>query len=479
VNPGSSSQAVTFNLQEVLDILLRRIWYLVIPFVLSVVTAVILCYALPKSYRSTTLILVEQQKVPQDYVKSSVASSIEERLTTLRQQVMSRSLLQKVIEEFGLYKKLSETKPQDELVELLRKKIEVNVERTRREVDAFSVSYEGEDPYTVMQVTNRLTSLFIEQNLKAREEFVTGTTLFLDSELENVKADLERQEAALQEFRRRYMGELPEQLQANLQTLGRFHTDLQATTEALAKALEQQGQVGAAPPGVASSGQPAVVVPDAVRLKQLEIELTDLRSRYTERHPDVLRVRTEIEEIRRRLAPVQAEKKQEPAEGTALSPQTRYEALDAEIVRLKTRQKSLEQQIKQYQARVENTPLREQQMLGLQRDYDNTKRHYQSLLDKKLNAQIAENLEKRQKGEQFRILDPANLPTRPYKPNQLVILLMGMLIGLGSGGGLAYLREMVDTSFMKVQELEATLDLPVLASIPNIPWALKREAKRT
>lgn len=473
------------NIWDYIEILYKRIWYIIIPFTVSVGVAIALCYFLPKSYRSSTLILVEQQKVPENYVKSSVSSSIEDRLGTIREQIMSRTLLQKVIDEFKLYRDEAQKKMPEEIIEEMRKHIGIKVEKGKKNIDAFSISYEGEDPYSVMQVTNKLTSLFIEENLKSREEFVMGTTRFLDNELEGIKAELQKQEASLQEFKKRYMGALPEQMTANLQTLTRLQADMQATTDALARAEERKSAFLAGKGTMVVRDNIIIADPENARLTQMEREFADLKSRFTDKHPEVIQKKNEIDELKRNIMAANAGREKHPSGRSSmpvLSPaevalQNQFEEINLEIGRLKARQKVLETQTSEYQARVENTPAREQQMLAIQRDYENTKGHYQSLLDKKLNARISENLEKRQQGEQFRIMDPANLPIKPYSPDQKKIMLFGLLSGLAAGAGLAYLREMVDTSFARPDELEAALQLPVLAAIPNISIALKKERK--
>lgn len=487
--------------QDSLEIALRRRWYVIIPFVVSVTASVILCFVLPKLYKSTTLILVEQQKVPEDYVKSSVTVGIEERLNTIQQQIMSRSLLQSVIDEFGLYKIEKDRMSADEIVDLMRKHIVVDVVRGVRNIDAFSITYEGDNPKTVMQVTNKLAALFIEANLKDREEFVQATSAFLDTELNGVRANLVAQETKIREFKQKYMGELPEQIMTNLRTLDRLQLEQQTVHEALSKdkefradLLEKNSQIVALPPDQAKTAALREINPVHVRLSQLRSDLSDLRLRYTDKFPDVIRIKKEIADLEERLkadgsgteGPLNGKTKKSggPNKETAVADatlpndlQTQFNQLDVEILRLEAKQKQIAEQIKEYEDRVEKAPLHEQQMLSLIRDYEITKQNYQSLLDKKLNAKISENLEKRQKGEQFRVLDVADLPKKPYKPDQFKLILLGIIGGLGGGGGLAYLREMTDVSFNKAEDVETILRFPVLASIPNIGKSLKRERK--
>ena len=485
-----ASQMTNMVWQDYVEIFLRRRWYVIVPFFLSVIVSVVLCFVLPKTYKSTTLITIEQQKVPENYVKSTVSTDIDERLGNIEVQVTSRTLLQSVIDEFGLYKGEAKRMTPDEVVDLVRKNVEVKVERGKKDIDAFSISYEGPDPRTVMQVTNKLASLFIEENLKVREEFVEGTSDFLDNELTGIKADLEAQENKIRQFKQQNMGELPEQTSANLRTLDRLQLEQQTVGEALSRAKERRAfLLESNSKRVLSSqdhdaGDRLEALTPAQRLVRLKSELADLQTRFTDKYPDVVRVKGEIAELEAGLKASASEAKdsnsgkskeggQKDATTEAVAApaddfQGEYNQTLLDIRRLEDRQKQIAAQMKAYEARVEHAPLREQQMLALMRDYESTKAHYQSLLDKKLNARISENLEKRQKGEQFRILDPATLPTKPYKPDLFRVVLMGLLVGLSSGGGAAFLREVMDNSFKRAEEVETVLGLNVLASIPNI-----------
>jgi len=492
-----SSQMTGMVWQEYWEIFLRRRWYVIVPFTLSVIISVVSCFVLPKIYKATTVIIVEQQKVPEDYVKS--ISTNDERLGSIQQEITSRSLLQAIVNDLGLDKGAGGTMAPDELLEIIRKNITIKVERDSRDIDAFSISYEGPDPHTVMLVTNKLASLIIEENLKVREEFVEGTSDFLDKELNGIKSQLEDQENKIRKYKEKNMGELPEQTTANLRTLDRLQLEQQTIGEALSSAKERRAVLLENNSKPASSvsdraaGDRIQVMNPAHRLVQLKNELADLQTRYTDKYPDVIRLKNEIADLETKLKADGSKIKESNSEKTeeeGLKRQTgggevpltddfqaQYNQTVLEIRHLEERQRQIVAQMKAYEDRVENAPLREQQMLELMRDYENTKQHYQSLLDKKLNAQIAENLEKRQKGKHFRVLDPAILPTKPYKPDLFRIILMGFLAGISTGGGAAYLREMMDKSFKKAEDVETVLHLNVLASIPNLGESVKPKRK--
>lgn len=456
------------QIEDYIEIILRRKWFIIILFIVSIIGILLTLLLLPPMYRSTTLILVEPQKVPEAYVKATVTVDIADRLNTITQQVMSRTRLESIINELGLYREERERFDSEGLVELMRKHIKIDVIGK----DSFTISYIGYNPETVMHVTNRLTSLFIEENLKVREQQAEGTTEFLDTQLQNLKATLEEQETKIKAFKERYMGELPTQLEANLRTLDRLQLNLQTTNDAIKAAEDRK---------IVLEKQLTEINPNLggteARLAALRAELSKLSSIYTDKYPDIIRLKNEIAEIENEM---KAEKSSESSfispmrspwkSGNPLYATLSNQLMDVnmDINNLREKQKEITKNIAVFQSRVERIPAREQQMIGLLRDYENTKSNYQNLLGKKLDAQLAENLEKRQQGEQFRILDPANLPLRPFKPNPRRITLMGVLLGLGSGLGLAFLLEYIDGSFRKAEDVYATIGLPVLASVPKV-----------
>ncbi|MDC4226017.1 MAG: Wzz/FepE/Etk N-terminal domain-containing protein [Candidatus Manganitrophus sp.] len=227
--------------RDYLGMIWRQKMWIILPLIGGILIAGILIVNLPKIYRSTTLILVEAQKVPEEYVKSAVSGTVEDRLSTIQQQIMSRSLIEKIINKFGLYPENSNGVITEEAIGRMRNNIEVRTTVARNNnIEAFSLSFQGKDPVMVMNVTNELASLFIEENLKIREQLVEGTTEFLDNELKNLKETLERQEARIGEFKRMNMGELPQQLEANLRSLDRIQSDLLATQLAKRSAQDRK-----------------------------------------------------------------------------------------------------------------------------------------------------------------------------------------------------------------------------------------------
>jgi len=466
----------TLDIKDYLQIALRRKWYFIIPFVLISIAAIAYAHYAPNIYRASTLILVEPQKVPTSYVKATVTENIESQLRTITEQIMSRSYLEKIINEFDLYPETRKELPLESVIERMRRCIDVRVKKGR----VFSVSFEDQNPLIAMKVANRLASLFIEGNLKVREERAEGTLVFLEKELERVRKLLKQQEKKVSEFRAKYLGVLPEQLEANLRTLDRLQLQLQTNGEALKTAeetrrmLQQQlSQMQTMP--MITVDEPTSdeeLAPESSSLRNLKAYLKQLRLRYTEKHPEVIRIKRLIAQMKNEEKSNEEGSKEAPTANEKPSWTSQIEAqlaqLDAEISQLKNERKRLKSEIKEYESRVEITPKIEQQLKELTRGYEVTQKEYQSLLDKKLQAELAANMERKQKGERFKVLDQAKIPEKPFKPNRPKIILFGMFLGMAAGGGLVGLIEYLDHSFYKIEDLEQFTGISVIASIPKI-----------
>ena len=483
------NSSAALSIHDYISIVSRRRWIIVPVVAVSIGIAVVLCVVLPKSFRSSTTVLVESQKIPESFVKSVIEGSVEGRLSSIQQVVMSRTLLSQTAHEFNLIRTGMSPEEQEGVLADMRKAIKVSTgvtgaARGRSSIEAFSISFAHQDPITAMGVTKSLAAQFIEQNLKIREQIVEGASEFLEQELHLAKVRLEAQEQVISEFKTKYMGELPQQIEANLRSLDRLQMDVTSTRESIQSVtsrvtiLEKQvsdaissARTQAAEP--ASSNQGRGGDPLIVRLAELERTLTTLSAEYRETYPDIAQTRQEIEAVKGQLAIKYGVTKDEVEHGSAklIDPMLRdlmrqRDEAKSELEVLKERLRRLTEQVKQYEGRVERAPAREQELMILVRDYDNMQKNYQSLLEKQLNARVAENLEKRQQSEQFRILDPADLPTIPESPNRTLILLGGLVIGCGLGFGGAFALEMMSPAFRRSEDAETMLGLPVLASIP-------------
>ncbi len=529
INPGKS-----FNIHDYIEIFLRRILYIIIPFVLISIGAILYAWNAPKLYRASTLILVTPQKVPEAYVRPTVTSRIEDRLQSIGQEIMSRTRLEQIISEFKLYRGEAKSLAPEEVVESMRKNIQVGIKGRE---GYFTISYIGKDPRTVTMVTNKLASLFIEENLKLREQQAQGTTEFLSIELNATKTKLEEQEKVVNEFKRQFRNELPEYLMPNIKILEQLQLQYQRVSDNLRGAQdrkliiqkqfnEMKLMLASAPkkenleeksnlssetsPNLSqsfplgSTPKPKGKNPYELQLEQLRNYLIELQGKYTEKHPDIIIIKKKIGDLESKAEKIKASEMEkekitvEKVEEKAIpsppivvsnSPKPKEKnddkvdvesnsfykemenqliAKDLEINRLKEEESKIKAKIAEYQSRIETTPIRELAMSNLTRGYQNTKETYESLLRKSQEAQQAENLERRQKGEQFKVIDPARIPEKPFSPNIPNILLFGFLLGIISGFGLAFSREQMDRSFRDAEDVEAALGFKVLANIPKI-----------
>jgi polysaccharide chain length determinant protein (PEP-CTERM system associated) len=498
-----------FDIQIYFKMGLRRKWYIIIPFTLAIIISFGVYKYLPKVYRATAVILAQGPKVPESYVRSTLTESVTDRLNTISQEILSGSRLERVIKEFNLYPDMVNKSHMEEIVDMMRTKIEVKAPRQRQgsfsiPFGSFLISFEGTEPETVMKVTNKLASMFIEENLKSRELQVGGTVEFISKELQTAELNIKKGEDAVRRLREKHMGELPEQLGTNLRTLEGLQQKLKTTSDNLRDAedkmvfLQNQIEQSMSRRGSSSTTLPAGGPEESLvaRLDALRKDLANTESKYTESHPDVVdlkrkiaalipRVKKQEEERERRLRELRERREEMVAASPLLDPATeklvaqyeeKFKGTQLEAKRLKEEMGNLKEQIALCQRRIEETPKREQEMVQLNREYDLLKIYYQSLVDKKYQSKLAENLELKQQGEQFRILDSARLPEKPFKPDPTKVLVWGALSGLAIGLGLAWFRESMDRSFYEVSDLETYLELPVLATILNLNEEEKKAA---
>ncbi len=458
---------------ELFKIVLRRQWFIIIPFCLSMLIGSYLAITLPRKYRAETFILVEPQGVPPNYVKPIVSTEVHDRIKIISQQIMSRSNLKVIVNEYKLFSAPDQVNMSiEDKIQSMKERIEVNLPRMRRgeNLDAFSISFEGHHPEEVMKIANALADYFISQNLKARESQGLGTSKFLETELYKKKKELEKIEEALKQYKQKYMGELPEQIDTNLRILDRLKEQIQnkqATIMSIRSNLvilhyQQPAFESKAIDNSIFTNSPDEWVDihkdDPDNLSLLKEQLKQRKFRYTDRHPDVVR-------IKKVIAKIESKKEQESEPDIA---EIQGKELNNEINQLKAGLYTLNKEIIKYQERIENTPKREQELLSLQRDYQNMSDSYGSLLKRKLEAEIAVNMEDQQKGEQFRILDYARLPAKPESPDMLKLFLITLAMGMGVGCGLIYLIEYFDTSFRSSEDIESGLGIPVYAILPII-----------
>jgi polysaccharide chain length determinant protein (PEP-CTERM system associated) len=452
----------------------RRLLALVV-LVVGLAATVGVILAIPSIYRSTATVLVERQ-VPEAFVRPSVTGELDTRLQTLSQQILSRPRLQTLITQFELYPDLRTRQSPESVVDRMRRDIQLGlkgVEQTggRSTTIAFTLSYVGRNPETVAAVTNTLASFYVEENLRDRGRQASGTAEFLKHQLEAMKVRLEEHEARVSAFKLRHMGELPEQVPANLATLTRLNEQLRVNGTEQTRLAERRAALTRPAPAPERRG--TSVEPDAVtsRLVKLNQELAELRIRFTDKHPDVAKVKAEIAALRRQHVESAAGHSADAPTDPRPPDRQVIDALvqlDAQLKSLKDEEAALRQEMSAYQRRVESAPKREQEFRQLARDYDTTKELYHALVKRYEEAELAESMEQRQRAEHFRIVEPAIAATRPAAPNRRRLLLLGVAFPLGAAALAVAVAERLDTSFHTVDDVRAFTRVPVVGRIPRV-----------
>ena len=485
------------NMDDYLAIARRRIWWLVIPAVVVPVLTFLVSLKVPNRYTSQTTVLVEQQKVSDNFVKPIMTEDLNARLATMQEQILSRTRLQPMIERFGLFKAEQGNVPMEVLVDRMRKLITVTPLRAsdgsrRGDMPGFSISFNSENARLAQQICAEITSMFMSENLKEREVAVGGTTDFLRSQLGEAKRDLDEQDSKLAQFKMKYTGQLPEQEQTNLSMLATLNSQLEATTQALARAQQDKTY------SESLLGQQIVAwrtsrtgtSPDTLehQLSTLQSQLVTLQSKYTEDHPDIIKLKREIAKLKKQMSEngaagdsLSGDPNKTP--GTNEPPQLQQlrlqiHQLESVVKERSAEQQRIRQQIGIYQSRVQLSPRVEEEYKLLTRDYTTAQKHYDDLLNKKTQHEMASDLERRQQGEQFRVMDPPNLPERPTYPNRLQFTAIGFVGGICLGIGMVVILEFRDKSVRTESDVEHYLKLPTLAMVPPVGGAGARRAPK-
>lgn len=467
-----------FDVSEIASSLYRRKGLVVSGFIVVALLGGYLASVLPNVYRSSSLILITPQRVPTSFVASTVTADLGERMESSIREILSRTQLERIIHEYDLYPSGTKGSISEDRIESLRRR--VNVEFRKNNV--FQLSFESLDPAKAQQVTSRLAALFIEQNLHVREQQAHGTKSFIDIELERLRKELEKQEAVVAQYKAANRSELPEQLETNLRSLEQFRRELDSSTQRLSALQERKGilQKQAAESDTMKldvQGAPFIIsgngVTQSVQMDIKKKELDALLQRYSSKHPDVVRLKKEMQALNGEYGDTIPSEHSNPTKVSHLNPvkevlRVQIIDIDSEIQALRSQSERTRSQIGVLQSRVDNTSTRSIELFKISRGYDITLRKYHDLLGKSLESELSENMEKRQKGEQFQIVDAANYPLKPIRPNRLLVVLAGFLVGVASGVGLALLWDNLDTSFKRSDEILASVNVPLLATIPTL-----------
>jgi polysaccharide chain length determinant protein (PEP-CTERM system associated) len=492
--------------EDFLEIAWRRRWVIVLPFVLTAIGVCVWSYLMPDMYRSTAIVLVVPPQVPQNYVRPTVTEPLERRLETMQQEILSRPRLEQMIQEFGLYPEMRKEHLMEDVVVQMRRDIEVAPAKARRKEDpgSFEVSYESENPKLAQVVAERLASLFVRRNLETRAVQAGSTTQFLDTQLADARNNLREHERRLQEFRQANAGRLPTEVNANIQIMQATQQELQNLNASITADRDRQltiertisdevalGSMRVTTPGTGGGRSQALPTTAAGQLEAARAQYTSMSLRLTEEHPEMRGLKRRIQELEKEA---ESEALQQPVSGspTAVAATPADVARQQRIAGLRAEHESLERRlsakreqagrlqamITDYRHRIEGAPALESDLTQLMRDYDTLDRTYTTLLAKAQDAKVAANLEERQVGEQFRLIEAPRVPERPTSPNRIRLNMMGSLAGIGLGLALAGLLEYRDRSLRTEDDVVLTLALPVLALVPTMVTTVEKKQRR-
>jgi protein tyrosine kinase modulator len=494
-----------YTADDVLRAVWTRLWLILATF--SVVTAVTIVVAsrLPDRYRAEALIVTVPQSVSQDYVRTTVTNrtSIKDRLPTISQQILSRARLEPIIRDLNLYSEMRRSAPMEIVVARMREDIGIKVSDGS---ESFRISFEAaETPLAAVQVTERLAAAAIDENVRDREVLVRSTTTFLENQLEDARRRLVEQEKRLEAYRLRYGSELPTQLQSNMQAIQSTQMQIQALNDSLNRDRDRRLNVARqvadlqseqllTGPRPAENGDAAVAPgPDVTLSMQLEKALADMRAlevRLTPDHPDVVHAKRVVADLEAQLQKQSvprspAEIRAKPITAAEIARRNRVkelqldiESLDRQIAKKTADIDELQRNVAVYHSRVEAVPTHESELAALTRDYDTLQGLYRTLLTKKEDSKVAEELERRQAGDQFKVVDPPLRPEKPVKPNRRLIDLVGAAAGLGLGIAFALLLEIRDKSLKTEPDVRLLFELPILGLIPLVVTATERRHAR-
>jgi len=526
--------AENISIQDMRGILRRRKKGFLLVFALIFLAALVIAFVLPPIYISQSTILIEEQQIPDEYVKSTITSFVEERLQAITQQIMSRTKLVEIMNQFKLYPEMRARYTMEDILKKMREDIALKTigadvidRRTGRPSTAtiaFSLSYQGKNPATTQKVANVLTSLYLEENLKAREQRASNTTDFLERELKSVMARIDTLENNLSRFKQTHAGSLPDNKALNIQAINRMERDLDQINTQLRSLKERRiylkGQLTVVEPFKKLDEEEDPLIQRRMHLEARRLELIGLQTTLSEKHPDIKRLKREIieletqvgqegdpatrarsidamqkelAELRGRLGPkhpdvVSLSKKVDALEEENDKPEkekpeaedgreipdnaayinlmTQIATTDMELKSLMQEKQGLKKRVSEYQARLEKAPTVEKEYLNLIRNHENAKEMYNDISQKFMEARVAQGMEEAQQGERFTITDPAQLPERPYKPNRMAIIMIGFVLALGAGVGVGAIGESLDSSIKTSDELQRLTGTPVFSVIP-------------
>jgi polysaccharide biosynthesis transport protein len=495
-------QASTRGLADYWAIAVERRWTILLPLFLCWAVVWTVMWFIPSTYTSEALILVEQQKIPEQYVVPNVTESLQDRLQSMTEQILSRTRLQETIDRHNLYGSsgsVNKLLPSTDPVLKMRKDIKiepVNSAEHPMQLTAFKIEYSARTPKLAQQINTELASLFVQEDLRSQQELSEGTTAFLQSQLNDAKLKLEEQEEKVRAFKAKHFGDLPSQTVTNVSILSGLQNQLQNTQRDLDSArqqklylesLQQQYQTAQTALGPESSPNSDIAAVTK-ELNDLQQQLLDAKVHLTDEHPDVIALKDKIAKTEKRKKDLEADLAAHPDNGPSgktidpgtsasvkhgttssmMQVQSQLKALQLEIANYEQHVNELERQIADYRNRLNMTPQTEQELADVSRGYEESKANYASLLQKQNQSQLATSLQERQQGQQFRILDPPNLPRKPSSPNRVILSIGGLAGGAALGLGLAFLLEIKHNVLRNQDDLHGIIPARVLVGIPHL-----------
>jgi uncharacterized protein involved in exopolysaccharide biosynthesis len=529
------------NLKDIQGVIRRRYKSGLLIFLTIFIAAVVLAMVLPPKFKSSAMVMIEEQQIPTEYIKSTITSYAEERLQMITRQIMKFSQLSNIIEKLDLYPEMVDSGDMSSAVEKLKESVQLETisfqEGKKATTVAFSLSYEGDDPKTVKKVTEALSQLYVQEEHKARKKLVSVTADFFEQELDALKAQVKQQEDRMRDFKSEHLGALPENTAFNLQNVSRLEMELERNRSQM-RALEDRkiylkGQLASVEPlKPVTTAQGKVASNPKERLKRLRLELiqmqarlsdkhpdvrkikseianlegqagqsddaaekirllsakrarlAELKGRLSERHPDVIKMTKEVENLTRQVDRLGTDRsmveisESQPDNPAYINLMTQVAAADFEIKSMKEKESRIKANLSSIRSKVSKAPVIEHEYNTILMDLNNAKQKYQEILNNLTTAQVAQQMEKQQKGEKFKILEPAYLPTKPFKPNRIAIVLIGLIIAIGATVTAAAMMEAMDHSLKSEEELASISNLPVFSSISLVQTTQEHQRKR-
>jgi uncharacterized protein involved in exopolysaccharide biosynthesis len=540
------------SFSEYIEVFQRRYKGGLLVFSFFVLVATVIAIVLPSKYRSTATILIEQQEIPEDLVRTTVTSYADQRIQSISQRVMTRKNLIEIIQKYNLYEEDRKTEFLEEILEEMRDDINMSMisadvvdPRSGRPTEAtiaFKLSYESETPELAQKVTNELTSLYLNENLRTRTEMATEAEGFLGEEAEHMSRKIAELEAKLANFKERHFKSLPELITMNLRLMERTESEISDVEQRLSAVRERkiylESELAQISPNLSvfsengerilspndrlksleakyitmksvySGNHPDILkirkeiaaLKDGInagtsedsltkftneiegKLKLSQAEYAKLQSKYADDHPDIRKIKIEIENLQRVLKESDREYNKElgaalekkPDNPAYIQLQAQLQAADAELSSLLTKKVELENRLANYEERITNSPQIEREFKALSRDYENSWSKYQEIKAKQMEARLAKELETERKGERFTLIDPPQLPEKPVSPNRWAILFIGFVLSVAIGLGVIFLKENMDKSIRGSKNIVALLQTAPLAGIPYMEIEAER-----